>query len=902
MGSSPTGRFEGRLEELFSAAMDLPSAARKFFLEEECEGEPELLSELEELLAAHDESEGFFESLSKDIAKAAEMELDDAAQPRVQIGSYRTLQVIGQGGMGAVYEAERADGAFDQRVALKLLHLNMQTPQLRSRFLAERQLLAHLTHPNIARLVDGGVTDEGRPYFAMEFVDGVPITDYCRNQNLSVAEMLRLFLELVEAVSYLHRNLIVHRDLKPSNIFVDTEGRVKLLDFGVAKLLADEESMGRTMTGEQLLTPQYAAPEQILSGAITTATDVYALGVLLYELLVGRRPQERTLATFATSLDEPITAPSLALKEPVKTPIERSRWRRVAGDLDTICLKALRPEPERRYASADQMGLDIERHLGGLPVRARRSTIGYRLAKFARRNRTAVAGGMLLVALLVYGFARERGLRDRAQTEAAKAEAVSEFLGTLISSADPAQARGQEVTVAQVLERSEELLGQEGGMARQPVVEAAIRIVLGRTYQGLGKVAEAEVQLLRALELAGGLESGSVAALDAAEALGANRTGDYESRERFLRRVVEVRQRTLGAEDDDTLSAAALLVRLLRARGEFGEAEALARENLEKQIRRHGRNHPETLVASNALAGVLYDTARYEEAAGIYRDARAISRIQLGATHPETLRLTSNLGASLSAMGRYREAEPLQREVVEARLRVLGDRHHQTGMSMHNLGSLVMALGRYSEAESWYRRATEARRDLHGAGYLFSKSHLADVIRDQGRLGEAEALYLETLVQQRELLPAEHPDTRRTVSGLATLRLLQGDTDAAEDLALEVLGDQLEIEGEKQLNASDTLHLLARISMAKGEFEEAEAFAERALAIRQEILDSGHPEILGSRLEVAKVQVAKGDIEGAQETMAGLHDALVAVLGSDHPRTREALELGEQAGLAAASS
>jgi serine/threonine-protein kinase len=805
-----------------------------------------------------------------------------------------------------VYKAERADGAFDQQVALKLLHLDMQTPQLRERFLAERQLLAKLNHPNIARLVDGGVTEEGRPYFAMEFVDGVPITEFCASENLSVEATLRLFLDVVEAVSYLHRNLIVHRDLKPSNIFVDREGRVKLLDFGVAKLLADEEATPRTVTGEQLMTPQYAAPEQILTGRVTTATDVYALGVLLYELLTGRRPHERTLADFASAGQETATSPSALLRAKgsgdEQSSVPSSRWRRLTGDLDTICLKALRPEPERRYASADQMGLDIERHLGGLPVRARRSTVGYRLAKFARRNRTAVAGGMLLLALLGFGFARERGLRDRAQEEAAKAEAVSEFLGTLISSADPTQTRGEDVTVAQVLERSEEVLGQEGGIASQPAVEAAIRIVLGRTYQGLGKAAEAEIHLMKALELAGGLDSGSAAALDAAEALGANRTADYESRERLLRQVLEIREGTLGSEHEDTLSAAAVLVRLLRVRREFAEAEALARENLENQTRRHGRDHPDTLVALNALAGVLYDTARYEEAAGIYRDALAISRSLRGATHPETLRLASNLGASLSAMGRYREAEPLQREVVEARLRVLGDRHHQTGMSMHNLGSLVMALGRYSEAESWYRRATEARLDLHGAGYLFSMSHLADVIRDQGRLTEAESIYLETLAQQRELLPTEHPDTRRTVTGLATLRLLQGDIGTAEQLALEVLGDQLEIEGEKQLNASDTLHLLARISVAKAAFEEAEAFAARALAIRQEILKSGHPDILESRLEVAKVQVAKRDVVGAQETMAGLHDAFVAALGSDHPRTRETLALGEQAGLAGDTS
>ncbi|MBD3648097.1 MAG: serine/threonine protein kinase, partial [Pseudomonadales bacterium] len=448
------------LESLFTAAVDLPVEERKAFLDRHCPDQPELRKKVEELLDKDSDATSYFDDLTGAIIAAAPLELESAVQTRLEFGPYKAHQVIGRGGMGIIYEAERVDGEFDQQVALKLLHVDMETPETHSRFLAERQLLARLSHPNIARLLDGGVTPEGRPYFVMELVDGMPIATYCREHALPVEEILRLFLDVVDAVSYLHRNLIVHRDLKPGNIFVDQGGQVKLLDFGIAKILTEEHgSEALTRTGLQLLTPEYAAPEQLRNGPITTATDVFALGGVLYELLSGGRPFNRDQLDINDRVLRTPTAPSTALRRSTSdvAAVRNTAvsWRRLAGDLDNICLKALRPEPEFRYVSAEQLGEDIERHLNGLPVRARKNTAYYRSSRFLLRHRSAVAATMMLLTILGFGFAHERGLREEAEVarlaadhEAARALAVSDFLTELLSSVDPAKAQGHEVPVA----------------------------------------------------------------------------------------------------------------------------------------------------------------------------------------------------------------------------------------------------------------------------------------------------------------------------------------------------------------------------------------------------------------------------------------------------------------------
>lgn len=900
-----------RLEDLLAEVRQLPARERGPFLDSACGGDADLRAEVDQLAALDEEAERYFDRLSDDLVGSAPLELECADRPALQLGAYRALEAIGHGGMGVVFRAERVDGSFDRQVALKLLHRDLDTPQLRARFLAERQLLARLSHPNIAHLLDGGVTEEGRPYFVMEHVDGRPITRYCAEEDLPLERVLRLFLDVIRAVSYLHRNLVVHRDLKPSNILVDRDGQVKLLDFGIAKLLAESpEEIGVTRTGELLMTPEYAAPEQLTGAPVTTATDVYSLGAVLYELLTGRRPHGRERrepraapielpATPSSTLRPRRRAADVAVDGELR---ERSSsavaaaWRQVAGDLDAICLMALRPEQEARYPSADQLGQDIERYLQGRPILARKSTFGYRASRFARRHRTglAVAAGLLL--LLAAGFARERSLRGAAeaarvaaQQEAAKAVAVSGFLGDLLSSANPMKAQGRELTVVDVLEQAAGRIAASNELREQPAVEAAVRSTLGNTYSALGEPRAAAPHLERALELRGGFESRDPEALTAAEDLGAlyTRLGRFAETETILRRVLAARIEALGEEDPVSLRVMNKLADNYWEQGRLDEVEAIDRRTLEIRRRVLGTDHPETLKSLNGLAATLFARGRYGEAAERFAQALAAARRQLGENHPHTISLASNLAVAYLELGRYAVAEPMLRQAVDARIRVLGESHEATGLSIHNLGIVLAQQARYAEAEVQLRRATEVRARLSetSEGTLFSKSHLADVLREVGRFAEAEALYVETLRQQREHLGEESVDTLKTAQGLAELRLRQGDLSGAERLQDETLEVQLRVRGEEHPDTLGSRTTLARIRIGQRRYAEALAQSERAVEAGIRALGADHPVVLAAEQERARALAGLGEQVAARELALRIHEARTRVLGAQHPDT-----------------
>lgn len=882
-----------RIEELFFEALDRPPDERDAFLDRACGEDGELRRRIAELIAADPGSDEILDPLADQVRAASALEIETAARPRFQLGPYRAEEAVGRGGMGVVYRASRVDGAFEQQVALKLLHLDMQTGEMQARFVAERQLLARLEHRNIARLLDGGVTAEGRPYFVMELVAGRPITQYCRQEGLTLQQTLRLFLQVIDAVSYLHRNLVVHRDLKPSNLLVRRDGVVKLLDFGIAKLLAEEVDSPLTVTGGQLLTPQYAAPEQLAGGAVTTATDVYGLGALLYELLSGRRPRDVDGEGAARADDEVRMSPGQALARAGQdaTGTDRPGWHRLPRDLDTICLKALRSDPDRRYASAEQLGRDLEHLLEGRPVSARGDSLAYRLGRQARRHWKGVAAVASIMIVLGLFLVRERGLRNRAEEAALRAEAVSEFLVDLVSSVNPARAQGSEVSVIEVLDRAEAKLGEDAAFAGRPAVEAEVRLVLGRTYRALGRVPEAAAQLESAFELAGGFKDPNPTALAAAQAIAAAGRVDRARREELIRWVIAERRSSLGPLHPDTLNARSVLARTFELQRRWPEAESLNREILDAWMRSHGAEHPGTLKAANRLAAVLYDTARYAEAASLYEEALRRSRLVRGPSHPDTLRLIANLGATYAKLGRYGEAEPLQREVVAEHLRVLGEDHHRTGMSMHNLGVLLIHKGRLSEAETWLRRACEAREVVGPDGYLFTRSFLADVVRDLGRLDEAEAIYQRTLGAQRRELDSGNPDTYRTVSGLAELQRRRGRLLEALDMAAGVLPGQLEATGEKRLFAADTLVVMARTRADLGQVDQALADAGRARRIRLELLGPDHPEVLRAGLVIAAIQCDGAQAATARRSLDDLIPQLEASLGPDHPSLEAGREL-----------
>src|SRR5262245_30703742 len=493
-----------RVEEVLDEILELDPAARRARLEALGAREPELRALVERLLRADERSAGFLSAPpweSGDATVADEPEAGasdgDGVLPE-RIGPWRVVRMLGRGGMGVVLLADRDDGQFTQRVAIKCLTAMVRTPEARVRFLHEREILGRLEHPHIARLLDGGVLSDGSPYFAMEYVAGEPITGYAGRRSLSVDERVRLFLAVCEAVEYAHGRLVVHRDIKPVNILVSDRGEVKLLAFGIAKLLADEAPA----TATRIMTPAYAAPEQVRGGAVTVATDVFLLGLVLYELLTGSRahPDDGTPYGWQRAVVETDPArPSGATTSPALA-------RRLQGDLDAIILKALRKEPAERYRSVEALRADLEAWLGHLPVAARRGTTAYRLKKYARRDRWGVAAGLLVSATVVAGvagvLAQSRvaaAERDRAQSAQQETLAINDFVvNELLLSTTPEKSLGRPLTVAEVLDNAAR--SADRAFPGQPGRSAAVRLTLARAYAALGRFADASTHAVAARE------------------------------------------------------------------------------------------------------------------------------------------------------------------------------------------------------------------------------------------------------------------------------------------------------------------------------------------------------------------------------------------------------------------
>ncbi len=704
-----------RVEEVFHAALERPAAERRRFLDEVCAGDPALRAEVEELLAAETGArEGWIEDAIRGALALADGDAPAEEIPAA-IGPYRVLRPLGRGGLSDVYLAERTEEGVRVEVAVKVVRRGLDTRDVLARLRRERWILARLDHPNIARLIDGGSTESGAPYFVLEAIDGEPIDRYCESRQLEVAARLELFRAVCAAVAHAHRNLVLHRDLKPSNVLVTPEGVPKLLDFGIAKVLDPEHSEEapptRTEAGLRLFTPAYASPEQVRGLPLTTATDVYSLGVLLYRLLTGRSPYQVT-GRHAEEVERAVweadpPRPSAAVTDP-------RRSRRLAGDLDTIVLKALRKEPERRYASAAELADDLRRHLAGLPVRARPDTAAYRLSTFVRRHRRALAAaaaGLVLAASLA-GFhtVRLTEERNRARVEAASKARVLEFLVSLFEESDPSRSRGRDLTAREILERGAARIGE--GLGDEPEARATLLDVLGRVHQSLGLYDTAEDQLREGLRLrtaALGADHPEVAA--SLNNLGdlLYERGDTEEAERLVRNALEIRRAALGPDHETVAESLNDLAALALARGDVETAEDLLGQALALRRGLFGDDHPRTAASLRNLAAVLHQGERdFAAAEPLYREALAIQRRHLGGADPQVAVTLVNLARLLDESGDGAAAEPLYREALAIQRRVLGDGHPDVLWTMNNLGALLARLGRREEAERLYREALAA--------------------------------------------------------------------------------------------------------------------------------------------------------------------------------------------------
>jgi len=759
---------------VFEEAVALDADGRAALLDVACADDAALRSAVEGLLAADEAVEatdgGFLDARPVPFAVGRDSTRGgDAVPPDVQVleagvrlGPYRVGEQVGEGGMGDVFRAERADGAYTQTIALKVVKRGMDTAAVLRRFAAERQILARLEHPGIARLLDGGATSDGRPWLAMEFVEGAPLTTYARDRALDLDARLALFESVAEAVRHAHARLVVHRDLKPSNVLVaevDGVAQVKLLDFGIARMLGADDAEASTLTdaGIRPMTRAYAAPEQVTGGEITTATDVYALGVLLYELVAGQRPFAQTSSTALERaiVTQPPPRPSATLR--AASPADRGGHRRVRGDLDTICLKALAKEPEARYASVDALLADVRRHRAGLPLSARPPSVGYRMRRFVGRHPLGVASTVaaVIVAAAFAGYHTRRLAveRDQARRASAEAEEVSATLIRLFDH-DPLAAEPERLDTLTV--RSFLLSRGAGSLQRldgQPALQARLLPLFSRLHVQLGEFDEGHAFAARALALIDSL--------------------DIEN----------------GA---DAAAAHSALATALDQRGDHVEAVAHFRRALTLVRAHHGAVSVQTAEAMNNLSIALSnrDTrAEQEEGLRLALGALQTYRQLRGDAHLDVAQAHNTVGASYYDLGRVREAVPHIRRALEVRRRRLGD-HPLVANTESNLANALHELGRPAEAVPLFQEAIRVwRATLRPDHPLVSIGlfGLSEALRDLGRLEEAETAALESLAIDRAALSPDHPYLPAALVGIGEIRLLRGHLVGAESAFRDAL-------------------------------------------------------------------------------------------------------------------
>ena len=769
-GVSVTEERWREVNRLLDLALDHAPGARASLLDRECAGDARLRAAVDRILRACDDSEGFLEDELAPVFAApvvvASFDAGGAGDPcptgaGLRVGPYRVVREAGHGGMGVVYLAERADDQYRSRVALKLMRGSAWAPtddHLARRFLEERQILATLEHPGIARLLDGGVTDAGLPWFAMEYVEGTAIDRYCDEHRLTIDERLSLFCDVCDAVAFAHRNLVVHRDLKPSNIFVNERREVKLLDFGIAKLLAridgGADDAPPTQTAVRALTPEYASPEQIRGDHVGTASDVYSLGVVLYELLTGQRPyvlgRRSPYEVERAVLDEAIQPPSA-------TSPERLR-RTLRGDLDAIVLSAMRKEPDRRYASADQLGGDLRRYLRRMPVMARRDGRAYRAGKFIRRHRAGVAAAALMAVVLV-GFSAVTGvqsLRLRAQSERItierdRARQVSAFLVDLFRSSDPFARAGPHTTVREVLDSGASRIDRD--LRGQPEDRAELLRVMALSYLNLGLTAEARALLERAI-------------------------------------AIPIRQHAVTDGEPPTVGARHALAKVLHEMGEFAAAESLYRDVLGWRRQRLPAGHRGVSQSLSTLATVVAAQGRHAEAEALAREALAIARALRPVDSHAVSQSLNNLGNILLRQGAYASAEPVHREAHALRRGLLGDDNAETANSLVNIANALVGQQRHAEADSLFRTALSVKRARLGPRHVdvaTDEAAYARLLHLRGQDDAAESLYRQAIDTHRRSRPDGHPRTATAMLGLGQLLLDRGDARAAMPLLRDAL-------------------------------------------------------------------------------------------------------------------
>jgi serine/threonine-protein kinase len=855
-----------RISALLDEAFELQGNELDSFLAKLGAESPAIRDKVEAMLKADARTEGMLdEDFDAFVAPLLEQESDDIGSlpAGTTIGNYRIVSEVGHGGMGRVYAAERADGAFDQKVALKVIRAGMSWGALRDRFLQERQILASLDHPNLARLLDGGVTEDGRPYFVMEYVDGRPITEFVADRNLTLRQRLELFTHVCGAVAHAQRRLVVHRDLKPSNILVNTEGEVKLLDFGIARMLGVSEEEGLTQLGPRLLTPEYAAPEQIHGGTITTAADVFALGCVLSEVVASPGDEDGRIE--------------------------------IPRDIRRIIDKARSEDPELRYAAAAELGEDIGRFLAGFPINARPPSLAYVADRFIKRNKLAVGAAVVVLFTLVAGIIATSWQAQRAELAAAEAttarldaesaraetQSVNTVLLNMLASASPIN-DGKDVRVVEVLQHAENEVRQ--GETLSAAARTEVLITLASTYLALRELDDAErilqgliedplvtpgsdsnwrinnlladvyierrdwpgaiAQSEYALELAMELDPSSANVLESEITL-AQAFSEHHEPGVALNRLQKALESFPNGTPDQVGRARLVVGRLHEAQGRQAEAQSQYERAADAFERAKGAYNANTIVARAAVASMMGQQGQGPQSAAMLREQLEIATDFLGPDHKTTFTVRMNLGAVLAEFGETAEALEIQRGVYASSVRAFGVDGLLSIISRGNMATQLVILGQRDEAESIYRDNIERLSRAHPDEYnyrLIQAFNLAELLNEYGRYEESKLLATESLNDARENLGDISIVGMELFESIARSDLGLGNAEAAEIGFAESANVKTQHLGENHPLTLNAVMRQGDAFLALGRTDEARVAYERALKGRSQVFGAEHSE------------------------------------------------------------
>ena len=829
-----------RIQTLFHDATGLPASERGGFVRASCGGDHALASEVLAMLQHDANGNGV---LDHNFAQAVKETLGGAAPLAKEFGPYKIARILGEGGMGTVYLAERTD--LHTQVAIKVLRDAWLSPSRRERFAIEQRTLAQLNHPAIARLYDAAVLPDGTPYFVMEYIEGVPLTQYCRDKRCSIDQKLHLFRQVCEAVQHAHSHAVIHRDLKPSNILVKNDGSVRLLDFGIAKQIESLElEVEQTMTGLRLMTPSYASPEQVRGDRIGISTDVYSLGVILCELLTGELPFDLSNLTpvEAASIiaDHDPGRPSVAfkraaLKDTNAVELSKTAW----ADLDVLCLTAMHKDPQRRYRSLEALTRDVDHYLGGEPLDARPDTWSYHAAKFIRRNRTAVTAAalvfLLIVAMATFFTLRLAKARDAAIAEAARAQRIQNFMTNLFQGGDPSAGPNDNLRVVTLLDRG---LQQAQSLTAEPQVQAELYETLGKLYQNLGKLDQANSLLNSALGL---------------------------------------HKSIYGADSPQTGETLVALGLLRDDQARLPEAERLVREGLEIEKRHLPRNHPAIAKSTTALGKVLEDRGSYDAAISVLNEAVRLQPAN-GSPTPELASALYELANCHFYAGHYDIAESLNQHLLPMYRQIYGERHPRVADVLVNLGAIRHDLGHYTEAEQFERQALDIVQAWYGKDNPETAADLTMLARTlvyENRFDEATGLLQQSLAIKEHVYGPVHPSVASSLNELGNTAIGQNNYDSAAKYFSRMLEIYHAIYGQHHYLVGIALSNLAGAYAGKQEWSRAENLFRQAVQIFTETQSAGHINTGIARTKLGRTLLREHRYAEAEEESRAGYDILI---------------------------